>query len=215
MELIKNLGIDWAWIPGGCTGHLQGLDTHIKNPFKGKLKVLYPDLMRNGEKMFTKRGNMRAPSFEKLCDMIIEAMDHIKEDIVKNYFIQTGQTKDSTPDQISHMTEGRGLHHVYQALKDIWDLEELDSDELILDLDVFEEENPDDLVLNEEDITERDTDLPAQTLNFDEVFIVGKTPSSKDSTAIDTPKCNKNYIDDTGALRLSDDEDELKAFTFQ
>ena len=77
---------------------------------------------------------MRAPSFEKLCDMIIIAMNHVSQDIVTKSFIQTGQTKDSRPDEITFMKEGRGLHHVLPELKKIWDQDQLESDELIFDL---------------------------------------------------------------------------------
>ena len=82
--------------------------------------------------------------------MIIIAMNHVSQEIVTKSFIQTGQTKDSRPDKITFVKEGRGLHHVLPELKKIWDQDQLESDELIFDLNDVEEENNDELVLNAE-----------------------------------------------------------------
>ena len=90
---------------------------------------------------------MRAPTLEELCDMILVSLRSISDTIVRNAFINCGQTKNCCPEQISHMKEGRELYFILPKLKEIWnepieqntgafydnDIEEEGGDELVLE----------------------------------------------------------------------------------
>ena len=62
-----------AVIPGGLTSLLQPLDVSLNKPFKDNMRDKWNEWMANGDKQFTKGGNMRAPSLELLCEFVKEA----------------------------------------------------------------------------------------------------------------------------------------------
>ena len=59
---------DMVVIPGCLTSVLQPLDVSLNKPMKSKIRDSYNDWMMNGEKTYTKGGNMRAATLPTLCE---------------------------------------------------------------------------------------------------------------------------------------------------
>ncbi|XP_014678488.1 PREDICTED: tigger transposable element-derived protein 1-like [Priapulus caudatus] len=60
-DKLRRLNTEMAVIPGGCTGLVQAPDVCWNQPFKTACREQYDEWMANGEKFYTKGGNMRAP----------------------------------------------------------------------------------------------------------------------------------------------------------
>jgi len=92
-ELKTGYNMITAVIPGGCTKFLQAPDVCWNKPFKGKLHELYDEWMAGDEgKEFTKGGNLKAPSFERMLSWVKVAWQSIDEQLIKKSFIVCGQT---------------------------------------------------------------------------------------------------------------------------
>ena len=74
---IKQLRIDVIVVPGGCTKFLQTLDVSCNKPFKESIGESYDNWMLNGEKTFTKSGNIQAASKTELCGWVLKAWKNI------------------------------------------------------------------------------------------------------------------------------------------
>ena len=59
---MKRTNTDLAVIPGGLTSVVQPLDVCLNKPFKDLICLYWSAWIMDGEKTFTKGGNMRAPS---------------------------------------------------------------------------------------------------------------------------------------------------------
>ena len=91
---LKEMKVEMAVIPGGCTGLIQAPDVSWNAPFKGRVTELYWDWMANGEKTFTPAGNMRAPPKHLLAQWVRQAWDGISTDIIEKSFKVCGITND-------------------------------------------------------------------------------------------------------------------------
>lgn len=85
-KLLRECNTDMAVIPGGLTSLVQPLDVCINKPFKANLKRIWNMWMLEGEKTFTKGGQIRHASLETVCEWIIKAWDEIQPEIVQNSF---------------------------------------------------------------------------------------------------------------------------------
>ena len=58
---MKRTNTDLAVIPGGLTFVVQPLDVCLNKPFKDLIRQYWSACIIDGEKTFTKGGNMREP----------------------------------------------------------------------------------------------------------------------------------------------------------
>ncbi|GFW64794.1 DDE-1 domain-containing protein [Trichonephila clavipes] len=65
---------------------VQPLDVCINKPFKQNLKGQWNIWIQEGEKSFTKGGQMRHASLEIVCEWIIKAWNEIKPDLIQKSF---------------------------------------------------------------------------------------------------------------------------------
>ena len=119
-KVLKRKKVDQAVLPGGTTGILQAADVSWNKPFKGKLRELYDSWLETNEHTYTPKGNIRAPTRMQMCDMIVSAWASISEDLIVKSFLITGQLKESKPEDISCMKDGRVLSDALTDTKKIW-----------------------------------------------------------------------------------------------
>jgi hypothetical protein len=74
------------FIPGGCTSKLQPADVSWNRPFKMHLEESYNEWLFQGEKTYTAKGNMRAPTVAVLLTWIKNAWDKITPEIIRKSF---------------------------------------------------------------------------------------------------------------------------------
>ncbi|GFV23941.1 HTH CENPB-type domain-containing protein [Trichonephila clavipes] len=85
-KLLTECNTDTVVIPGGLTSLVQPLDVCINKPFKQNLKREWNMWMLEGEKSFTKGGQMRHASLEIVYDWIIKPWNEIKPDLIQKSF---------------------------------------------------------------------------------------------------------------------------------
>lgn len=86
----KNTSTDISVIPGGLTCKIQPADVSWNKPFKAAYKEKYNKWMVEGEKTYTKAGNVRAPSKLLCLQWVKESWDSVSSDIVKKSFRSCG-----------------------------------------------------------------------------------------------------------------------------
>ena len=86
-SIIKNLKVDQAIIPGGCTSIIQAPDVCWIAPFKARMRKKWETWMASGEKTFTKGGNMRAPTKIDLVVWVKEVWDSLDLELIRKSFI--------------------------------------------------------------------------------------------------------------------------------
>ena len=59
-QLLIGRNVNMAVVSGGCTKFVQPADVSWIKPFKDRFREFYDEWMENGEKTYTKGGNMRA-----------------------------------------------------------------------------------------------------------------------------------------------------------
>lgn len=114
---LKELQIDTAVIPGGCTKfiqvvlkhlelfyQIQAADVYWNGPFKARVRRSYEDWMLHGEKTYTKGENMRAPSMEVCLQWIINAWEELPKDLIIRSFKGSGLSNalDGSEDNLIH-----------------------------------------------------------------------------------------------------------------
>lgn len=87
---LKRSNTATAVIPGGLTSVLQPLDVSLNKPFKDRIRDEWNQWMMEGEKTYTKGGNLRAPSLDVLCDFVIKSWNAVSAKIVIKSFIKCG-----------------------------------------------------------------------------------------------------------------------------
>ena len=120
-EVLKRKRMHQALIPGGCTGVLQAPDVSWNKPFKQYIRAEYDKWLEHGTKSYTKQGNLRAMSKDDLCKMVAKAWANVSEEVIKKSFLVTGQSKDSSPSDISCLKEGRECHSALKRVEEMWD----------------------------------------------------------------------------------------------
>lgn len=121
-EEMNKLSIDKAIIPGGCTGLIQAADVSWNKPFKDKYRELYENWMQNGEKTFTKSGNMRSPTRLDVVNWVIESWASLSEDIIVSSFKTCAITNalDGSEDElIGVLKNGKICSDKLEEVKDI------------------------------------------------------------------------------------------------
>ena len=92
-------------IHGGCTPVIQTCDVVCNSPLKAHLRSLLDYWMRNGEKSYIKKGNMRSMTKMQLVDNIVKAWDMIPKDVIIKSFRICGQVKDVRPNDLLCMSQ--------------------------------------------------------------------------------------------------------------
>ena len=87
---VKHTNTDLAVIPGGLTSVVQLLDVFLNKPFKDLIRQYWSAWIIDGEKIFTKGGNMHAPPLDLLCEWVVHAWAAIDAKIVENFFLKCG-----------------------------------------------------------------------------------------------------------------------------
>jgi len=92
--MIKEGGGFHEYIPPGCTGLLQPLDTHINKSYKDYMRKLFDKWFADRgskEENRTKAGNLRAPSADLVIEWALEAWENISEDLIEKSFKHCGK----------------------------------------------------------------------------------------------------------------------------
>ena len=76
-QQLRNMKIDTAVIPGGCTSFIQAPDVSWNKSLKSKLSDYYEDWTVNGVHTFTKGGNQRPPTFHDIAQWVHGAWNSI------------------------------------------------------------------------------------------------------------------------------------------
>uniref|UniRef100_H3A0T2 HTH CENPB-type domain-containing protein n=1 Tax=Latimeria chalumnae TaxID=7897 RepID=H3A0T2_LATCH len=87
---LRRNNTEIAVIPGGLTSVVQPLDVCLNKSFKGHVRAKWNKWMVDGEKTFTKSGNMRAAPLDVLCDLVIKSWDAINAETVIKSFKKCG-----------------------------------------------------------------------------------------------------------------------------
>ncbi|GFX70296.1 pogo transposable element with KRAB domain [Trichonephila clavipes] len=106
-KLLTECNTDIAVISGGLTSLVQPLDMCINKPFKQNLKRQWNTCMLEGEKSFTKGGEMRHASLEIVCEWIIKAWNEIKPGLIQKSFKKSSisNSLDETEDDYLFMEQ--------------------------------------------------------------------------------------------------------------
>lgn len=107
---MNECNTDLAVIPGGLTSLVQPLDVSINKPFKDSLRQRWNMWMLEGDKTFTKGGNMRQVSLPEMCQWILTAWNEIKPEIIVKSFKKCGISNalDGTEDDYLWLDETDG-----------------------------------------------------------------------------------------------------------
>ena len=67
-KLLKEMRIDDAVIPGGCTKYIQAADISWNKPFKSPIIEFFDERLASGLHYYTQAGNMKPSSHHSLLD---------------------------------------------------------------------------------------------------------------------------------------------------
>ena len=118
-----------AVCPGGCTSQIQTLDVCINHPFKSRMKNLFDNFMEDeSQHLYTKGGNMRAPSKIQICDMVVKAWNDIPEAIITNSFKVCSQAPNAEVSDILAFRDGMTCSQGREMLENLWsqDINDID-----------------------------------------------------------------------------------------
>ena len=89
-NMLNDMKTKTAVIPGGLTSVVQPLDVCLNKPFKDYVRADWNDWIMNGDKTYTKGGNMRAVPLDVLCQFVINAWDKVDLNTVVKSFKKCG-----------------------------------------------------------------------------------------------------------------------------
>uniref|UniRef100_A0A914GZL8 DDE-1 domain-containing protein n=1 Tax=Globodera rostochiensis TaxID=31243 RepID=A0A914GZL8_GLORO len=86
-KVLKELGVEAAYIPGGCTKFIQAPDVCWNKPFKERIRHYYSLWITNGDRQeYTAAGNPKAPALEVVLDWVDRSWQELsKEMIIKSF----------------------------------------------------------------------------------------------------------------------------------
>ena len=88
--MLNDMKTKTAVIPGGLTSVVQPLDVCLNKPFKDYVRTNWYDWMMNGNKTYTKGGNMPAAPLDVLCRFVINAWNKVNLNTVVKLFLKCG-----------------------------------------------------------------------------------------------------------------------------
>ena len=85
-QLLKEMRIDDALIPGGCTKYIQAPDVFWNKPFKGRIMEFYDEWLASGMHYYTEAGNMKPASRRLIVTWILEAWNLVDKELISRSF---------------------------------------------------------------------------------------------------------------------------------
>ena len=109
-EKLKQMKIDIAVIPGGCTKYIQPPDVSWNKPFKQKIEEYYNQWLFDGKMSFTSSGHLRAPTVETYLQWVVDAWNSLSSELIKNSFKTCGISNaiDGSEDHLIHVFKPDG-----------------------------------------------------------------------------------------------------------
>ncbi|KAF7636014.1 HTH CENPB-type domain-containing protein, partial [Meloidogyne graminicola] len=109
-KIIKQLKLETAVIPSGCTKYVQPADVMWNSVFKSSIRKNYDDWMLHGEREHTSSGNPRPPSMLTYLSWVADAWDSIPTEDIKRSFKVCGITNeiDGPEDELIHCFKKEG-----------------------------------------------------------------------------------------------------------
>jgi len=158
---LLNFNTLMAVIPGGCTKYIQAPDVCWNKPFKDHLRESYEDWMENGEKFYTKGGNLKAPSKRVIVSWVISSWNRLSADHIRDSFQVCGLNLplDGSEDSKIHCMKGGGTCTPALALLKLRRLTDA-METLTMDEEDDEEEEKNEIVIyDSEDDENRNSDF--------------------------------------------------------
>ena len=85
-QLLKEMRIDDALIPDGCTKYIQAPDVFWNKPFKGRIMEFYDEWLASGMHYYTEAGNMKPASRRLIVTWILEAWNLVDKELISRSF---------------------------------------------------------------------------------------------------------------------------------
>ncbi|KAG7162928.1 Pogo transposable element-like 13 [Homarus americanus] len=89
-KCLNHLNTKQAVIPGGLTSILQPLDVRINKPFQENVRAEWNKWMVEGDKSYTKGGNILTPPLDALCEFVVKSRDAIRVEVITKSFKKCG-----------------------------------------------------------------------------------------------------------------------------
>ena len=111
-DVLSELKVHTAVVPGGCTKYVQAPDVSWNQPFKAAISRLHEDWMADdmAEKELTRGGNPRPPPMDTYLQWVIDAWEGLSADLIRASFKSCGITNnvDGTEDELVHCFKPHG-----------------------------------------------------------------------------------------------------------
>lgn len=111
-DVLKNMKVEQAVVPGGCTKYIQAPDVSWNKPFKAAINRLHEDWMADDsiEKELTQGGNPRPPPMEQYLQWVVDAWASVSKELIVSSFKTCGISNalDGTEDKLIHCFSPRG-----------------------------------------------------------------------------------------------------------
>uniref|UniRef100_A0A183BK65 HTH CENPB-type domain-containing protein n=1 Tax=Globodera pallida TaxID=36090 RepID=A0A183BK65_GLOPA len=92
-KVLKELGVEAAYIPGGCTKFVQAPDVCWNKPFKERIRHYYSLWITNGDRQeYTAAGNPKAPALEIVLDWVDRSWQELSKELIIKSFEVCGLT---------------------------------------------------------------------------------------------------------------------------
>uniref|UniRef100_A0A915LSX9 DDE-1 domain-containing protein n=1 Tax=Meloidogyne javanica TaxID=6303 RepID=A0A915LSX9_MELJA len=90
-KVMRELKVEPAYVPGGCTKFIQAPDLSWNKPFKEKVRHFYEIWMVNDDRReFTSSGNPRPPTLDIVLDWVYRSWQDLSKDVIVNSFLACG-----------------------------------------------------------------------------------------------------------------------------
>ena len=160
---LKDMKVESALVPGGCTKYIQAPDVYWNKPFKGYITEMYDEWLANGVHQFTEAGNMKSAPRRLVVEWILKAWQMLEKDLIVNSFhgCAVNLKSDGSEDDKIHCFKEKGtcaagaallkdqttLLHDKELEKDPFnDPTESDIEEANIELNLLDEDEDDEFV---------------------------------------------------------------------
>lgn len=121
-EVLSELKVHSAVVPGGCTKYVQAPDVAWNQPFKAAITRFHEDWMadESTEKELTRGGNPRPPPMDVYLQWVVDAWESLSADLIRSSFKSCGITNsvDGSEDDSIHCFKPHGpIPEGFQVLK--------------------------------------------------------------------------------------------------
>ena len=119
-KLLKEMKIDDALIPGGCTKYIQATDVIWNKPLKGHITESFDEWLPSGVHQYTEAGNMKHASRHLVVGWILESWNRLEKNLIIKSFKSCGLNlkTDGSVDHLIHcFKEGQPCANGLDMLK--------------------------------------------------------------------------------------------------